>query len=58
MPDITLCQSHECIKKEQCYRYKADPNIMQSYSNFLNNDLTCDSFISLKEYKTPGDKNE
>lgn len=35
MPDITMCQNHKCEKKEECYRYKATPNLIyQSYANF------------------------
>lgn len=25
MPDISMCQNHECKRKEECYRYKAKP---------------------------------
>jgi hypothetical protein len=35
MPDITMCNNHECIMKETCYRYKAEPKEHgQSYAMF------------------------
>lgn len=35
MPDITMCVSEECPKKESCHRYTAIPTKQwQSYSDF------------------------
>jgi hypothetical protein len=34
MPDITMCLSEICNKKEQCWRYVAPPYTFQSYCNF------------------------
>lgn len=31
MPDITMCLGNGCPMKEQCYRYRAVPNKIQSY---------------------------
>lgn len=32
MPDITMCKGEACIKKDTCFRYKAEPNAFrQSY---------------------------
>ena len=30
MPDIAMCTGHDCIDKEQCYRFTAKPNIYQT----------------------------
>ena len=47
MPDITMCKDETCDMKEDCYRYRAEPNIFyQSY--FVGNPrkLTkCEFFI-------------
>ena len=34
MPDITMCRSKTCPKKDHCYRSRATPSILQSYSDF------------------------
>ena len=35
MPDITMCRTRDCPKKECCYRYKAKPDeVWQSWSDF------------------------
>ena len=34
MADITMCFATECDKKETCYRYLAEPDRLQSYSDF------------------------
>ena len=35
MPDIAMCQSHECPRRVGCYRYMATPNeYRQSYMEF------------------------
>ncbi len=35
MPDITMCNTRDCPKKECCYRYKAKPDeVWQSWSDF------------------------
>ena len=34
MPDITMCKNEACPKKEECYRYKANPSEQQSYAEF------------------------
>lgn len=31
MPDICMCPGGNCPKKESCFRYLADPGLMQSY---------------------------
>ena len=35
MPDITMCTNKDCYKKEDCYRFMANPSKKQSYSYFL-----------------------
>lgn len=32
--DITMCMTETCPKRETCYRYKAEPERLQSYSDF------------------------
>ena len=34
MPDITMCMSETCDKKERCYRCNAIPDKYQSYADF------------------------
>ena len=34
MPYITICRSKTCPKKDHCYRSRATPSILQSYSDF------------------------
>lgn len=34
MPDISLCQNHECPKKDKCHRYLAKPCEYQYYGLF------------------------
>ena len=36
MPDITMCMNPKCDKKDSCYRFKAVPNRLQSYSDFTD----------------------
>ena len=50
MPDVTLCLNHRCPSKENCYRFMAEPDDYQSYSNFENSqkDGKCKYFWKLK----------
>lgn len=34
MPDIMMCASKNCTKRENCYRFTAIPNDFQSYADF------------------------
>ena len=34
MPDITMCMSKNCDRREKCYRSQATPARYQTYSNF------------------------
>ena len=34
MLDITKCDNEECTKKEECWRYTAPPEKLQSYAHF------------------------
>ncbi len=48
MPDITMCYGGKCNKKDSCYRVKATPSKLQSYSDFenrLDEDGNCEYFI-------------
>jgi len=31
MPDITMCKGEGCPMRNNCYRYKAEPSMMQTY---------------------------
>ena len=51
MPDIAMCNDHECPSTNICYRYQAIPNPnWQSYSDFgsLRIGDRCDSIIPIK----------
>lgn len=50
MPDITMCLTRTCLKKEECYRYKAKPDRYQSYANFTE---LCAKEIENSEYFMP-----
>jgi len=53
MPDITMCKGEGCRMKEDCYRYKADRGIRQSY--FLSSPIRlgmCEYFIRHDTQKT------
>lgn len=57
MPDITMCEGTNCPLKENCYRYKAKPDIYQSY--FIKppyEQNKCDHYWMIKKDK--GTKNE
>lgn len=52
MPDISLCSGNNCNLKENCYRYKANPNpYRQSYFGNppLKEDGSCLYFWDYKE---------
>ena len=34
MPDMTMCTSRSCKKREECYRAMAKPDRIQSYGDF------------------------
>jgi len=55
MPDITMCMNTKCEKRESCYRFKAIPDMLQSYSDFTddckNNDYR-NYWQILVKYKT------
>lgn len=47
MPDITLCTAELCPYRDTCYRYKAEPDKLQSYSNF---EYTCNENNGFEYY--------
>ena len=48
MPDIAMCTKEDCPKKEECYRYKAEPNeFCQCYAEFVGGE-ECKEFIEIK----------
>ena len=50
MADITMCMNDECVLTVKCYRYNAEADIMQSYSNFEGG-KDCEYFWSMKRSK-------
>lgn len=36
MPDITMCTSQTCERREQCYRAIVKPDKIQSYADFTS----------------------
>lgn len=34
MPDICMCMSKNCERRNECYRAQATPDRLQTYSNF------------------------
>jgi len=53
MPDITLCVSKTCLRKEGCYRHNAIPfKYRQSYAEFQEDQNgECEYFIPCKKGK-------
>jgi len=48
MPDISMCSSKECPKREQCYRAKAKPSgDRQSWINFFLPGVECENFMEI-----------
>lgn len=51
MPDISMCNNNVCPLRVKCYRFRALPSEMQSYSRFepvLENGVwKCEFFIEL-----------
>ena len=49
MPDITMCTGGDCSKKEDCYRYTANPSpYLQSFFSEVPYNAEakeCDSFL-------------
>jgi hypothetical protein len=48
MPDIAMCQDHDCPMRTQCYRYVAKPNeYWQTYADFQRpkDAERCENFI-------------
>ena len=65
MPDITMCTGGLCPQKTKCYRYLAEPDEQQSFSDFVNvisEDGTCTSYypmsvtVKVPVEATPEDK--
>lgn len=54
MPDISMCKNSKCELKEECYRYKAEPNChRQAYAFFEpkkdeRGAADCENFIQHK----------
>lgn len=49
MPDIAMCVTHECDKKDTCYRYQANPSYTQIYALFEAD--ACERYIEIETKK-------
>ena len=51
MPDIAMCKNDKCIKKNNCYRYKAKPSTYQSYfaEDTLDKEGNCKYYIPISK---------
>jgi len=62
MPDITMCQDHQCKLKENCYRYNAMPSKYdQSYfvnSPYNKQEDNCQYFWDSSHYQKVKDENK
>lgn len=47
MPDISMCMNSKCVRREECYRYRAIPFKIQSYSNFRPIKGKCRNFMPI-----------
>jgi hypothetical protein len=47
MPDITMCSSENCPMRGSCYRSRAKPNKLQSWTNF---EYFCNENSGFDEY--------
>ena len=47
IPDITMCASENCPYRDECYRVRAKPNILQSWSNF---EYTCNENSGFEDF--------
>jgi len=53
MPDISMCENRKCPKRNKCYRFRAVPDIGQSYCTFNDPlDGDCQWFMPIEK----GDK--
>ena len=49
MCDISMCRNEECEKKQQCYRYRAIPDELQTFCEFKYEDGKCDYFYPIQK---------
>lgn len=47
MPDISMCRNYKCPMRYNCYRYRAIPSKLQSYSYFRMINNSCSNFMPL-----------
>ena len=55
MPDITMCSSKNCPMRGSCYRSRAKPDKLQSWTNFeyfCNENSGFDEYIKIYQNKT------
>jgi hypothetical protein len=51
MPDISMCMNEECLSRNVCYRYKAEPSDYQAYMDYQPKDgeEKCEKFWPLED---------
>lgn len=55
MPDIIMCSSENCPMRGSCYRSRAKPDKLQSWTNFeyfCNENSGFDEYIKIYQNKT------
>ena len=58
MPDIAMCVNEKCKKRNQCYRYKAEPSLYQTYCEFNDcKEPDYEDFWEMKVNKRKEEKN-
>lgn len=57
MPDITMCMSRGCPKKNECYRHTAKPDKLQGYKNYEMDCLVNDYEFFWKDERQTENKN-
>lgn len=51
MPDISLCVNKKCPLKASCYRFRAVPSSIQSYTCFEPTEGKCEHFLKIGSKK-------
>lgn len=47
MTDITMCADRSCMKRKDCFRYRAHPRAEQSFAVFTSIDGICNGYWPL-----------
>ena len=47
MPDISMCANYKCVRRSDCYRYRAIPFKLQTYSRFRPINGRCQNYMPI-----------